>query len=73
MRTRKVELGKYFEYFKELNLKYSIKVENTYNMDEHGTSLGAANTTRAIGGAAWPVGRSTHRKLPENTEWVTVC
>jgi hypothetical protein len=41
-------------------------------MDEHGTSLGAANTTRAIGEAARPVGGSTHRKLPENTEWVTV-
>jgi hypothetical protein len=41
-------------------------------MDEHGTSLGAANTTRAIGEAARPVGGSTHRKLPENTVWVPV-
>jgi hypothetical protein len=57
---------------KELNQKYSIKVENTYDMDEHRISLGAANTTRAIGEATRPVEGSTHRKLPESTEWVTV-
>ncbi|KAF1981653.1 DDE-domain-containing protein [Aulographum hederae CBS 113979] len=41
-------------------------------MDEHGTNLGAANNTKVIGEAARSIGGSTHRKMPENREWVSV-
>ncbi len=70
--TKKEELGKYFDYLNAIIKEKGIKVENIFNMDEHGTSLGAANNTKVIGESQRSIGGSTHRKIPENREWVTV-
>ncbi|KAF1984349.1 hypothetical protein K402DRAFT_142319, partial [Aulographum hederae CBS 113979] len=68
----KEEIRRYFQLLKDVVAKYAIKSVNTYNMDEHGTNLGAANNTKVIGEAARSIGGSTHRKMPENREWVSV-
>lgn len=41
-------------------------------MDEHGTNLVASNHSKVIGEPSRAVGNSTHSKIPENREWVSV-
>lgn len=66
------EISAYFTLLKDVIAKYKIKTCNIYNMDEHGTNLGASQHTKVMGEAEKAVRGVTHKKTPENREWVSM-
>jgi hypothetical protein len=57
---------------KKIHDEKSIKLENIWNFDEHGTAMGASTNTTVLAETARVNRGSTHVKIAENREWVSI-
>lgn len=62
-------LEPWFNDLKVVKVRYSIRPENSYNMDEAGTALGVCSNQLVIGTSATT---RALRKTPETREWTTI-
>ena len=59
----------FLELFERTRLRLNIQLENIYNMDESGLSLGVCTNTQVLTGSQR---KKAYVKSPENREWVTI-
>jgi len=67
--TTPEQLQGFFDHYDQTRMRYTIRLEDTWNMDEVGIALGICSNTRVLSGTK--KGR-TYVKRPKEREWVTI-
>jgi hypothetical protein len=67
--TSQEALQEFFRRFEEVQTKFNILLENTWNMDEHGIALGMCVNSQVLASSKK---KRTYTKSPEDREWVSL-
>jgi hypothetical protein len=67
--TTQEALQEFFTRFEEVQKKFRILLENTWNMDEHGIALGMCVNSQVLASSHK---KRTYTKSPEDREWVSM-